>query len=148
MTSDRQKQHTDGRFPNPWEDTHKHWLMDKYKYESRHWVKIDGSVKRCVQLTDSGERWQKDMDWYIEGHAMSYYSCLLRDRSLSFSSWHHFREMRKRGKLDTSYYFLALLTGGRVKAAHPSGSLQLQSWSIWHVTWLACSRPRLETQIY
>jgi len=111
---------------------------------------IDGwrCKEMCVQLTDSGERWQKDMDWYLEGHAMSYYSCLLRDRSLSFSSWHHFRELRKRGKLDTSYFFLALLTGGRVKAAHPFGSLQLQSWSIWHVTCLACSRPWLETQIY
>lgn len=27
---------------------------------------------------------------------MSYYSCLLSD--LSFSSWHHFRELRKRGE--------------------------------------------------
>lgn len=85
---------------------------------------------------------------YIEGHAMSYYSCLLSDLSLSFSSWHDFRELRKRGKRYTSYYFLAHLTGGRVKAAHPFGSLQPQSLSIWHVTRLACLRPRLQKQIY
>lgn len=84
----------------------------------------------------------------IEGHAMSYYSCLLSDLSLSFSSWHDFRELRKRGKRDTSYYFLAHLTGGRVKAAHPFGSLQPQSWRIWHVTRFACLRQRLQNQIY
>ncbi len=81
------KQHTDGRFQNPREDMHEQWLMDRYKYESRDWVKNRDGWK-CKEMCVTDRQCWKGTERHglinIEGHAISYYSCLLSDLSLSF----------------------------------------------------------------